>query len=103
MTPIKSDRGNKAVTVESQQNQQRIFSGVTGFQGLLPLKTNKSNALIKKEPNNLYLVCIIPDFFGPLGFFETVKFPASIQDKIDYCSNELVVPENYVAMKFNND
>jgi N-acetylglutamate synthase-like GNAT family acetyltransferase len=61
------------------------------------------NALIKKEPNNLYLVCIIPDFFGPLGFFETVKFPASIQDKIDYCSNELVVPENYVAMKFNND
>jgi N-acetylglutamate synthase-like GNAT family acetyltransferase len=62
-----------------------------------------SNALIKKESNNLYLVCIIPDFFKPLGFIETCNYPISIQDKIDYCSNELVVPEKYVAMKFKKD
>ncbi len=61
------------------------------------------NALIKKESENLYLVCIIPNFFEPLGFVETSKYPASIQDKIDYCSNELVVPEKYVAMKFKKD
>jgi hypothetical protein len=61
MTPIKSDRGNKAVTVESEQNQQLIFSGVTGFEGLLPLKTNKSNALIKK-------VTRVTDLYRFLGF-----------------------------------
>jgi N-acetylglutamate synthase-like GNAT family acetyltransferase len=61
------------------------------------------NALTKKESKSLYLVCIIPDFFEPLGFIETNNYPTSIQDKIDYCTNELVVPEKYVAMKFKRD
>jgi N-acetylglutamate synthase-like GNAT family acetyltransferase len=58
------------------------------------------NALTTKESDNLYLVCIIPEFFEPLGFVEIQNYPNSIQDKIDYCTNELVVPEKYVAMKF---
>lgn len=56
--------------------------------------------LIKRASEDLFLVCIIPDFFAPLGFKETPIYPASIQEKIDYCTSELVVPEQYVAMKY---
>lgn len=56
--------------------------------------------LIKRAKAELFLVCIIPDFFAPFGFKETSNYPLSIQEKIDYCTAELVVPEKYVAMKY---
>lgn len=57
--------------------------------------------LTKKNPNNLYLVCIIPDFFEPLGFKQVSQYPQAMQQKLDYCTSELVVPEPYVVMKYN--
>ncbi|MBL7890041.1 MAG: GNAT family N-acetyltransferase [Bacteroidia bacterium] len=56
--------------------------------------------LIKRTKGELFLVCIIPDFFAPFGFKKTSNYPLSIQEKIDYCTAELVVPEKYVAMKY---
>lgn len=58
--------------------------------------------LIKSSTDAVFLVCIIPDFFIPLGFCVTEKYPASVRDKINYCTQELVVPESYVAMVFRN-
>jgi N-acetylglutamate synthase-like GNAT family acetyltransferase len=57
--------------------------------------------LIKGAPEKLYLVCIIPDFFTPFNFRITSDYPSSLQDKLDYCTNHLVVPEKYVVMKLN--
>lgn len=57
------------------------------------------NRLTEMSPDNLFLVCIIPEYFIPLGFEQTTIFPDSINNKIDYCTNELVVQEDYVAMK----
>lgn len=54
--------------------------------------------LIKKNSRNIYLVCIIPEFFTPFGFCTIKEFPDAIKDKVCYCTNELVVPETYVAM-----
>lgn len=54
--------------------------------------------LIENFSKNIYLVCIIPDFFIPFGFHQVETFPISIQNKIQYCTSELVVPETYVAM-----
>ena len=54
--------------------------------------------LIKRAEESIYLVCIIPEFFRPFGFQVVSTFPSSIQNKIDYCTSELVVPEIYVAM-----
>lgn len=54
--------------------------------------------LIENFSKNIYLVCIIPDFFIPFGFHKVETFPISIQNKIEYCTSELVVPETYVAM-----
>ena len=55
--------------------------------------------LVCKAPLNLYLVCIIPEFFVPFGFKIVKNFPSQIQNKLDYCTQELLVPETYVVMK----
>lgn len=54
--------------------------------------------LIKRTNKNIHLVCIIPDFFIPFNFQIVTDFPFAIQDKLNYCTQELVVPETYVAM-----
>jgi len=54
--------------------------------------------LIQNSPKNIYLVCIIPEFFAPFGFQQVKEYPAIIQNKMNYCTSELVVPETYVAM-----
>ena len=55
--------------------------------------------LIENSSINIYLVCIIPDFFIPFGFQIVSEYPDSIQNKMEYCANELIVQEKYVAMK----
>ena len=56
-------------------------------------------ALIEKSVSEIYLVCIIPEFFIPFGFAVVAKFPTAIQEKLNYCTDCLVVPEKYVALK----
>ena len=55
--------------------------------------------LIHNATHNLYLVCIIPEFFSPFGFTIVNQYPAPIKDKLHYCINNLVVPETYVVMQ----
>jgi N-acetylglutamate synthase-like GNAT family acetyltransferase len=57
--------------------------------------------LIKRAPEKLYLVCIIPDFFTPFNFKIINNYPSSIQNKLNYCTEQLVVSEPYVAMELN--
>ena len=54
--------------------------------------------LIKRSASSIHLVCIIPDFFIPFDFQIVEKYPLAIHDKLDYCTQELIVPETYVAM-----
>lgn len=54
--------------------------------------------LIQRSKSSIHLVCIIPDFFAPFGFQVVENYPPAIQDKLNYCTHELVVPETYVAM-----
>jgi N-acetylglutamate synthase-like GNAT family acetyltransferase len=54
--------------------------------------------LIRSSKTDLYLVCIIPEFFYPFGFKITETFPAPIANKLFYCHAELFVPQKYVAM-----
>ncbi len=60
------------------------------------------NARIQIATQPIYLVCIIPNYFIALGFKVVTKYPPQILDKLNYCTNELVVPENYVVMRFGN-
>lgn len=54
--------------------------------------------LIQRSKDSIHLVCIIPDFFTPFNFHLVEKFPSAINDKLNYCTDELVVPEKYVVM-----
>lgn len=54
--------------------------------------------LIKKSESSIHLVCIIPQFFRPFNFQQVKNYPSAIQDKLNYCTQELIVPETYVAM-----
>lgn len=56
-------------------------------------------ALIQKAKKELYLVCIIPDFFLPHGFYITKEYPAPLAEKLYRCETALSVPEEYVVMK----
>lgn len=55
--------------------------------------------LINRSDQNLFLTCIIPEFFIPFGFHITKNYPPSMQNKLEYCTNSLCVPETYVVMK----
>lgn len=57
-------------------------------------------ARIKIATQPIYLVCIIPEYFESLGFKIVHEYPLEIADKLNYCISELVVPENYVVMKY---
>ena len=55
--------------------------------------------LIKRSDTELFLTCIIPEFFTPFGFQIVENYPKAMQNKLEYCTRELVVPEKYVVMK----
>jgi N-acetylglutamate synthase-like GNAT family acetyltransferase len=57
--------------------------------------------LLRKAPANLFLVCIIPEFFSPFGFRIVNEYPAPIKNKLEYCTHELIVPETYVVMQLH--
>jgi N-acetylglutamate synthase-like GNAT family acetyltransferase len=59
--------------------------------------------LIQKATEPLYLACIIPQFFEPFGFYTVDEFPKEMQEKLNYCTSELVVPEKYVVMKYKKE
>ena len=56
-------------------------------------------ARLKIATQPVYLVCIIPEYFKPLGFEIVKDYPPEIANKLDYCTSELVVKEKYVVMK----
>jgi len=56
--------------------------------------------LIQSSKQPLYLVCIIPEFFERFGFKIVTEFPPELNEKLNYCTSELVVPEKYVVMKY---
>lgn len=60
-------------------------------------------ALIQKADSPLFLVCIIPSFFSPFGFITVSEYPEEMQEKLNYCTSELVVPEKYIVMKYQKE
>lgn len=74
--------------------------GVIEPQRLKGIGKTLSEELIKKCGKPLFLTCIIPEFFEPLGFQITKEYPQELKDKLHYCTDKLCVPEEYVVMKF---
>jgi len=56
-------------------------------------------ALMHKAKQQLFLVCVIPNYFKPFGFDVTTDYPAAIKNKMDYCNESLPVDELYVVLR----
>jgi len=77
--------------------------GVVDEERLKGVGTQLVQSLIQKADEALYLVCIIPTFFEPFGFRIVDDFPYDMQEKLNYCTSELLVPEDYVVMKYKGN
>lgn len=89
----------------------RRHNGCDEFCSLGVLESQRFNGIaklliearIKIATQPIYLVCIIPDYFKKLGFVVVEEYPSEMADKLQYCTSELVVPEEYVVMKYQNN
>ena len=85
----------------------REYAGFSEMCSLGVITTERSKgigktlslAMIKKARKSIYLVCIIPSYFEPMGFRICKDFPPEIQDKLNYCTHSLHVEEEYVVMR----
>ncbi|MFN8117745.1 MAG: GNAT family N-acetyltransferase [Bacteroidia bacterium] len=90
--------------IRNRENCYELCSlGVTEPERLKGIGKQLVQSLIKQAKQPLYLVCIIPEYFEPFGFVVVEEYPEAMQEKLNYCTSELVVPEKYVVMKFKND
>lgn len=90
--------------IRQRENCSELCSlGVIEPERLKGVGKQLVQALIQKTNNPLYLVCIIPSFFEPFGFYTVNEFPEEMQEKLNYCTSELVVPEKYVVMKYQKE
>lgn len=86
----------------------RKHNGCDEFCSLGVLKEKRFNgvakllieARIKLATQPIYLVCITPKYFESFGFIIVDEFPEEMTDKLNYCTEELSVPEKYVVMKY---
>lgn len=74
--------------------------------GILKTERNKGigKMLVKYmieqcQDKPVFLVCIIPEFFAQLGFKVVLTYPSCINEKKNYCTSQLAVPETYVVMQ----
>jgi N-acetylglutamate synthase-like GNAT family acetyltransferase len=65
--------------------------------------TDLIKALIQKaeKKSALYLVCVIPGLFIPLGFSIVSEYPEPIKEKLERCETTMSVAEKYVVMKYS--
>lgn len=43
--------------------------------------------LIRKAPREVFVTCVIPDFFRKLGFQLVKQYPSVLQKKVDFCKS----------------
>ncbi len=61
--------------------------------GVIKEKQNKGiglllmKALINISPNEVFVTCVIPNFFKQLGFIHTKQYPPILQKKVDFCKS----------------
>ena len=56
--------------------------------------------LIKKAPSEVFITCVIPDFFKKLGFHLVKQYPSVLQKKVDFCISYDYKPEEVFVMRF---
>lgn len=56
--------------------------------------------LIRKAPREVFVTCVIPDFFSKLGFQLVKQYPSVLQKKVDFCKSYDYRDDQVFVMKF---
>lgn len=56
--------------------------------------------LIRTGPKEMYVTCVIPDFFSKFGFQTVKQYPPVLQKKVDFCKCYHFSDEQIFVMKF---
>ena len=73
--------------------------------GVIPEERKKGvGSLIMKEliqsgPAEVFVACVIPDFFGKFGFKTVKEYPIILQKKVDFCKMYGFCDEQIFVMK----
>ena len=58
-----------------------------------------TNELIRIGPNEIFVTCVIPDFFKKFGFKPVKDYPLVLEKKVDFCKSYNFKDENIFVMK----
>lgn len=58
------------------------------------------NELIRIGPNEIFVTCVIPNFFRRMGFDEVKQYPPVLQKKVDFCKLYDFNDEQIFVMQF---
>ena len=61
--------------------------------------TSIVNELIRIGPKEIFVTCVIPDFFSRLGFQQVKQYPSVLQKKVDFCKLYDFKDEQIFVMK----
>lgn len=57
--------------------------------------------LIRTGPSEIFVTCVIPDYFTKLGFRIVKQYPSVLQKKVDFCKSYDFTDEQIFVMKIN--
>lgn len=57
--------------------------------------------LIRKAPGEVFVTCVIPDFFSKLGFQLVKQYPSVLQKKVDFCKSYDYRDDQVFVMKLS--
>jgi N-acetylglutamate synthase-like GNAT family acetyltransferase len=55
--------------------------------------------LIQLSPSEVFVTCVIPDFFSRFGFKPVKQYPPVLQKKVDFCKSYHFCDEQIFVMK----
>ena len=56
--------------------------------------------LIRRGPHEIFVTCVIPNFFSRIGFQSVKQYPPVLQKKVDFCKLYNFTDEQIFVMKF---
>ncbi len=65
--------------------------------------TSIVNKLIQTGPKEIFVTCVIPNFFSRLGFEAVKQYPTVLQKKVDFCKLYDFCDEQIFVMKMVKD
>ena len=89
----------------SGPKEMRVSCTELATVGVIPQERKKGigiaivNELLRAGPSEIFVTCVIPDFFSRFGFKPVKKYPPALQKKVDFCKSFDFCEEQIFVMK----